>query len=315
MNPGGTQFVFLLVSTLCAGGAASALTLFTLRTYNAYKVRGYDIDRGLIYDAEADQSRLPFMFRGYKWGVVFLPLVRRLQERDSLQIRRRLRNYERKLVKAGLRPYMTTEHFLSLVILSSVAWGLLLSALTFMLGFGPVAVTLSLLLWGGTGLLLPPYMLSQLTAERASLIEKRLPYATEFILLAMEASASLPMAITIYCKEMENDPLADELKIVLSDIEKGISTQEALSVLGERLQIDLLSSFILAVNTGLAMGQPIQDIMRVQAMVTRRKRYESAEEIAKKASTKATFPLILIVISVVVLLIGPLMLNFSDSFF
>jgi pilus assembly protein TadC len=157
-------------------------------------------------------------------------------------------------------------------------------------------------------------MLNQLIAERVALIEKRLPYATGFMLLALEANASLPMAVGVYCDEMEDDPLASELRIVLSDIEKGLSTQEALSGLDERVRVDLLSSFILAVNTGLATGQPLKDIMQTQAAVTRRKRYESAEEVAKQASTKATFPLVLIVLAVLLLLLGPLMLNFSESF-
>lgn len=315
MNPVETASAILLASSLCAGAAASALSFFSLRAYHSNRARGLRLERELAYDAGAGTAPLPRLFRVYRLGVVFLPLVRHLQEHDRLGVRARLAAYERRLVQAGLRPYMTAEHFLSLCLVSGVACGLLVSALTLVLGFGPVAVTLAMLMWGAAGLILPPYMLNQVIAERVALIEKRLPYATGFMLLAMEANASLPLAINVYCSEMENDPLAGELRIVLSDIDKGLSTQEALSGLDGRVRIDLLSSFILAVNTGLATGQPINDIMQVQAAVTRRKRYESAEEVAKKASTKATFPLVLVVLAVLLLLIGPLMLNFSESFF
>jgi hypothetical protein len=51
--------------------------------------------------------------------------------------------------------------------------------------------------------------------------------------------------------------------------------------------------------------------METQADVTRRRRYESAEEIAKKASTKGTFPLFLIVLAILLLLLGPVIVNLT----
>jgi Flp pilus assembly protein TadB len=315
MNSEAMQATLLLGSALCAGGAASALTLYSLRAYKAARAEGLRIQGTLLYDTTAKQSPLPPLLRVYGFGVAFLPLIRRLQRRDSFGVRGRLRDYEALLVKAGLRPYITPEHFLALVFLWAVACGALMLAFSLVIGLVPAAAALFVPAGLAAGLAVPHSQLKQLASERAAQIEKRLPYATEFILLAMEANASFPMALGIYCHEMESDPLADELAVVAADIEKGLSTQEALAGLGRRIPIDLLSSFILAVNTGLATGQPITDVMRVQAAVTRRKRYESAEEIAKKASTKATFPLIIIVVAVLVLLVAPLMMNFSNSFF
>jgi len=314
MNREGTEAVILLASSLCAGGAACALTLLVLRAYVTNESGGRRIDRGLLYDAGAGRSPLG-LFGAYRLGLFFLPLIRRLQRHNTLDMRGRLAGYEAQLVKAGLRPYMTPEHFMALVLLSGLVFGFVMAAVTYLFGFGLVAVVLAFAIWVVPGLILPPFQLGKTVSARALMIEKRLPYATGFILLAMEANASLPKAIKVYCEEVEDDPLADELAIVLSDMEKGLSTQEALGGLDRRLQIDLLSSFILAVNTGLSTGQPIQDIMRVQAAATRRKRYESAEEVAKKASTNATWPLILAVLAAVVLLIGPLMMNFSTNFF
>jgi len=64
---------------------------------------------------------------------------------------------------------------------------------------------------------------------------------------------------------------------------------------------------------GIETGQPIRDILETQASATRQKRYESAEVVAKKASTKATFPLFLIVIAILLLLIGPVIVNLTRS--
>jgi pilus assembly protein TadC len=316
MNTGEAQpDVLLLASSLCAGGAAYAVTRYLLLVYNASNAEGRRIEEGLVYDAAARQTPLPRVFQYFRLGMFLLPLVRRLRRRNWLDARERMTGYEVLLVKAGFRPYLTPDHFATLIFLWMAVCGAMLAAFPLVLGMGPVVAGLFFLAGAAAGLVLPHYELRQSVAERAAQIEKRLPYAAEFVLLAMEANASLPTALNVYCREIENDPLADELRIVVSDVEKGLSTQEALAALDRRVRVDLLSSFILAVNTGLATGQPITDVMRTQATATRRKRYESAEEIAKKASTKATFPLIVIVVAVLVLLIAPLMINFSTSFF
>ena len=155
--------------------------------------------------------------------------------------------------------------------------------------------------------------LKSLAKQRQLLIEKRLPFAIEFMLLAMEANAAFTAAMEVYCGQMVGDPLADELRVVLSDIDNGLTVQQALNDLGARVESDSLSAFILAVNTGIDTGQPIKAVFQTQSNATRQRRYQSAEEIAKTASTRAVFPLFVVLIAVLILLLGPLLIHLGSS--
>ena len=150
--------------------------------------------------------------------------------------------------------------------------------------------------------------------NRISLIEKRLPYAIEFMLLTMEANASFPMALEVYCTQMgEDDPLAEEFRLVQNDINRGLGLQTAFSNLGKRIESDQLSAFVLAITAGLETGQPIAEILMTQADAARLMRYQTAEETAKTAGTRAIFPLFLAVIAIILLLIGPIALKFAET--
>lgn len=188
-----------------------------------------------------------------------------------------------------------------------------MALLAIIFGFGPTGAVFGLISGGLAGMMIPQVMLNQLVVERIGLIEKRLPSAIEFMLLTMEANAAFPFAIAVYCEQFKNEPLADELRASLSDLDKGINLPEAFLNMEKRVGSDELSAFVMAIVTGSETGQPIRDVLETQAATVRQRRYESAEVIAKKASTKATFPLFMIVIAILLLLLGPVVVNLSRS--
>src|SRR2546423_3384252 len=166
---------------------------------------------------------------------------------------------------------------------------------------------------GRRGLYLRRVPASGFPMSRVALIENRLPFAAEFMRLAMEANGAFPAAIQVYCDQMPDDPLADGFRIVLMDIESGLSAQAALLQLQARVESEALSAFTLAVTTGLETGQPLKDVLETQADATRQRRFQSAEGIAKTASTRAVFPLFIVVLALLLLLLGPMILKMMRS--
>jgi Flp pilus assembly protein TadB len=218
-----------------------------------------------------------------------------------------LANMEYSLVRAGLRSQMTAEQFLGVCEVSAAGVGLLLLGLTQLFGMPLIGGVLAGFSLGAViGFALPIMALNSRAADRIALIEKRLPFAIEFMLLAMEASAALPQAMAVYRDIMEDDPLASEFGAVLVDIDRGLSQVDALKAMGARLDSAPMTAFLLAVVIGLDTGQPIKEVLQTQADATRRVRFQNAEEVAKTAGTRAIFPLFIVVLGILMLVLGPM---------
>ena len=257
---------------------------------------------------------LPLVSTAAKHGISFLPLVRKLEAKNKFGINEALGTFEKQLIKGGIRHLITPEQFYAATLLSATFFAIMLGILALVL-FGPVgAIILGVPAGFLTGFFLLRALVNAHVANRIAFIEKRLPYAIEFMLLTMEANATFAMALEVYCAQMgDEDPLADEFRLVLNDINAGLGLQTAFVNLGKRVESDQLSALILAITSGLETGQPIAAILVTQAEAARLRRYQNAEEIAKTAGTRAIFPLFLAVIAIILLIIGPMVLKFAET--
>jgi pilus assembly protein TadC len=304
-----------LVSSLAAFASMSLFIYWVMTKTTALYAEGserigsYVVDR----DGAEDLGQLPAL--GSKLGLVFLPVNERLRDSGWLGVSMALERWERLLIRAGLRPVLTAEQFLGACQVSALAGGLLFY-LFFFFAFGLGAISAFILGFVPgmiTGFAVPLLMLNNMASNRVAMIEKRLPFAIEFMLLAMEATAALPEAMAVYRDLMYDDPLADEFTLALKDMERGLSQIDALKAMGERIDSDALTAFLLAVNIGLDTGQPIKDVLQTQANATRQRRFQNAEVVAKTAGTKAIFPLFIVVLGVLMLLLGPMAIKVAQE--
>jgi Flp pilus assembly protein TadB len=302
-----------LLSTACAFGAALLLTLWLGRRGAAAAAEGRRMLADWGVPAKVEIKESPLLARAANFGVLFLPQAKRWQEQDFFGVAATLDRWEVLIVKAGLRSRLTPLQFLAGAMFSALFVGALMAVLALQL-LGPKGALLLGLPTGTlAGFYLPSVLLTGLAAARVSLMEKRLPFATEFMLLAMEANAAFPAAMQVYCDQTPDDPLADEFRIVLMDIEGGLSAEAAMQNLQQRVGSESLDAFVLAVATGLETGQPLKEVLETQADATRQRRFQSAEEIAKTASTRAVFPLFVVVLAVLLLLLGPMIMKMMRS--
>ncbi len=276
---------------------------------NGAREKGMRVLERLEVNPILDNPRIPWIVRIGRTSHFIMPLVEQLFNTPHPMIRQRITNWQSTLIRGGYGTLIAPIHLMLSTINSAIFGGAIL-AILFALYFNgdPATVFIGMLLGSTCGGILPTILINHLATVRIGLIEKRLPFAIEFMLLSMEASSSFPRAMRIYTDQIKDDPLTDELEISLLEIESGLSVLESLERLAGRLQSSPVTSFILALTTGIETGQPIHSILKVQADTSRQHRFQSAEEIAKKAGSQALFPLLLSMIAVMILLIGPLLI-------
>jgi pilus assembly protein TadC len=311
-----TGLIIKLVSSVSAFGAMTAFLYWILQSATLAHGQGQTVLESLKLNPELAVKQSRFLHIATQLGFVFLPLVKRWENRNAHGIADSLKRVNTQLVKANLRHKLMPEQFLSASLSLAVAGGISSAICAYLFGFGMILAMLMGFPSGAIfGFFLPGVMLKNYIADRVSLIEKRLPFAIEFMLLAMEANAAFPGAIRVYCEQMADDPLAEQLRIVLRDIEDGFGAQDALARFGERIESDALSGFVLSVTTGIETGQPIKEVLKAQADATRLRRYQDAESIAKSATTRAIFPLFIVMIAVLLLLLVPLIIKLTQESF
>jgi len=308
------MIILKLVSTACVMGALYLLVRWSMRVSAAVYLAGQSVARDPDFRAAAEIEELPLLSTAAKHSVAFIPIVRKLVSKNRFAITDSLSDVNKQLIKGGLRHLITPEQFFAATLLSASFFALMMGLLGLVL-FGVFgAVAFGLPAGFVTGYFLLRVLLNNHVANRIALIEKRLPYAIEFMLLTVEANATFGVALEVYCEQMgEGDPLAEEFRLVLNDINAGLGLQNAFVNLGKRIESDQLSALILAITSGLETGQPIATILTVQADAARLRRYQNAEETAKTAGTRAIFPLFLAVIAIILLIIGPMVLKFAET--
>jgi tight adherence protein C len=263
-------------------------------------------------DETAAENAFPLLKRLAEPALFFLPLIERFETGDRFGTRRKLSELNRLLFRAGLRSTLSPKQLLSLGFASGALGAVVAAFLALLFGFGLLGILILAMPVGALGgAYFPIFTVKNLGATRVSLIEKRLPFAIEFLVLAMEANASFQAAVEGYCRQLPEDPLAQELRMLLRDIDHGVRLQDALSQLDQRIESDPLSAFVLAVVTGIETGQPMKEVLKIQADIVRQERYNNAEVIAKTASVRALFPVFIVMIAVFLLLIGPMAIKIA----
>jgi tight adherence protein C len=94
-----------------------------------------------------------------------------------------------------------------------------------------------------------------------------------------------------------------------------MSRGEALKRLVERVDVDELRHFVLAVVQAESYGIPIAQVLRVQSAELRVRRRQRAEERAQKLPVKILFPLVFCILpTLFIVLLGPAIIRASEVF-
>lgn len=295
-----------LIRALACGATGASICLVThlaaLASVPVSKRLGL---RGLKRERALEQVPLWFLLE---------PLVRWLGARLNRLIADSWRTgLERKVIRAGDYMGLLPEEVVSLSCISGILGVSVAASITLLGAIGP-----GILLVGAVaGALLTPLSISNATAERARGVNRRLPYAIDLVSLCMGAGLDFPRALRQVVEKSgsPDDPVVEEFTLILRSLRLGHTRRQALQTFAQRVPIDAVIEFVGAVVQAELRGNPLAEVLRIQAEVSRRKRTVRAEELAARAGAALMGPLVLVFMAVMILVAGPLVLRIQSSGF
>lgn len=240
------------------------------------------------------------------------PLIRWLGVRVSGVIGDGAReSLDRQIGLAGDILGMTAEEYVALSIVSALcgfAAGGLFGYLTDMGGLLVVA-------FGALGGALPYLAVSGEAQKRLKEVSRRLPYAIDLLALAMSAGLDFPGAVRQVVEKSSDphDPLHEEFTLILQELQLGRTRKQALTELAKRVPVESVVEFVGAVVQAEERGNPVADVLQIQAAMSRQRRSVKAEEAATKAGVALVGPLMLVFLCIMILLVGPMVIQLASS--
>ena len=240
----------------------------------------------------------------------FEPLVRWLGVRVSGLLPDEYRNkLDEQITQAGDLLGLTVDEYLALCVISFIGCTAA--------GFGLAAIldnfTLPLLC-GPIGAVLPYMQISGYAQDRLKNVSRGLPYVIDLMALAMGAGLDFPGAVR-QCVEKSsnpNDPIVEEFTLILQTLNLGQTRKEALLEFARRCPVEAVKEFVGALVQAEERGNPVADVLQIQATSSRTRRSVRAEELAAKAGVAMTGPLVLIFATVMMLIMGPMAMKMSS---
>jgi tight adherence protein C len=218
---------------------------------------------------------------------------------------------DRQIGLAGDYLGITADEYLALTVLSSVAGAVIGAFAGWMLELGGITVVVGVML-GGAG----PYMqISGVAQERLKNVGRGLPYVIDLMALSMGAGLDFPGAVRQVVEKSSNpdDPLVEEFTLILQTINLGRTRKEALLEFARRAPVETVTEFVNSLVQAEERGNPVAEVLTIQATVSRTRRSVRAEEMAAKAGVQMVGPLMLVFFCIMGLLMGPALMNIMNG--
>jgi len=236
------------------------------------------------------------------------PFVRWLGVRVSGVVSDELRTrIDEEISLAGDYMGLTADEFVALSILAGIGGGVAGWLLGIIGDLGNVAVTPFAIV----GAALPYMQVSGASQERLKNIGRGLPYVIDLMALAMGAGLDFPGGVRQVIEKSSNpeDPLVEEFTLLLQTLNLGRTRREALAEFARRAPNETVKEFTSSLIQAEDRGNPVAEVLQIQATSARTRRSVRAEELAAKAGVQIVGPLMLIFFCIMGLILGPAMMT------
>lgn len=173
------------------------------------------------------------------------------------------------------------------------------------------------LLAAALGFVMPSVWLGRQTSLRQKQIRNGLPDALDLMIVCIEAGSGIDQAIMKTSDELDitYPALADELRLVTTEMRAGKPRLEAFKNLASRTKVDEVRSLVSMLIQTDRFGTSVAQALRTHAEVSRTKRRQNAEERAAKIGVKLVFPLVFCLFpSLYVAILGPAVVQYVKLF-
>lgn len=220
-----------------------------------------------------------------------------------------------RLVRSGYMGAFTPNEFWGMCCVSSLGiFGAILFMTFLAQGFPNVPIAF---ICGVAGFVLPYLQMDSAIAERLIEIDRRLPYAVDLLVLSMRAGldfmTALDRVVTNGLEQNPDNPMIQELGVVLQEMRVGTARADALINLCERVKSEYLKSMVGSILQSEKRGTPLASVLEVQIGTIRNKRTQKVEKAASQAAVKILGPLMCIFAAVLVIVIGAMILKIQND--
>ena len=240
------------------------------------------------------------------------PLVRWLGVRVSgIPTDEQRAQLEKQIALAGDYMGLTADEYLALSILSAGLGAIMGAIGGYMMDMGGLAIVIGLIL-GASG---PYFQISGVAQERLKNVSRGLPYVIDLMALAMGAGLDFPGAVRQVVDKSSNpeDPIVEEFTLILQTLNLGRTRRDALEEFARRCPCEAVTEFVNSLVQAEERGNPVAEVLSIQATVSRTRRSVRAEEMAAKAGVKLVGPLMLVFFCVMGLLLGPALMKIGTD--
>ncbi len=168
--------------------------------------------------------------------------------------------FEVKLRRAGMS--ISGRKFLTIHLVAVCVSTLLVHILT-----KNILITLAVVI---VVIFLPFLLINFKTGQRIKKFNEQLPDTLQLIEGALKAGYSLNQSLAMVLKETK-PPISEEFKITMSEIRMGLSEKDALENMAKRINSELFSWVVLAINIQRDVGGNLAEIMDIIANTIREK--------------------------------------------
>lgn len=244
-----------------------------------------------------EEAKFVFIFKPFYQ--FFLPLIARL---PMPNYKARIKRYA---VNAGLERDVTPDDIIGFQL--SVA--LLFALLAFVLFKSIPMIILGTLV----GIIYPYLWLYEKKKTRQAAIVSGMPDVVDMLSLSVEAGLDFTSATRRVCEifKEEREPFVMELYLLNQNLKLGLSREEALRKMAERVDMQELYAFTSILIQAEKMGSSISNVLKSQAVRMRQERFMKAEKAGAMASQKLLVPMIILIFPVLFIIIfAPYILRF-----
>jgi tight adherence protein C len=158
---------------------------------------------------------------------------------------------------------------------------------------------------GGLGFYVPLFWLRSAASGRKRQILRALPDALDMLTICVEAGLAFESALGRVAAKWDN-PLGHEIRRMNAEMRVGATRETALRRMAARCGVPELTSFVSVLIQSTQLGVTVAQVLHSQASDMRLRRHQRSEELARQASVKLVFPLVVLLFpAMFVVILGP----------
>lgn len=165
-----------------------------------------------------------------------------------------------------------------------------------------------------TGFYLPDFMLYLKIKKRQEKIQSQMPFILDLLVVCVESGLAFEAALNEVVERVHNE-FSKELNTFRRQLRANIDKIQALDELYERIGIEDVKEFCIAIKSTEELGVPIKDILKAQSEAIHEKTKQRARQKAQKIPIKLLFPMIFFIFpTLFIILLSPAAIQIYKTF-